>query len=97
MDPAFNWQPGRFAQWSPDGSRILFDVSVGEYGHPAVGLYGFDIGSYRLQQVVDPLESTSVASGSAESVGLDMHFDVSPTAPGSSTPRAVTLMGKTTR
>ena len=74
----FNWQPGRFAQWSPDGSRILFDVSVGEYGHPAVGLYGFDIGSYRLQQVVDPLESTSVASGSAESVGLDMHFDVSP-------------------
>ncbi len=74
----FNWQPGRFAQWSPDGSRILFDVSVGEYGHPAVGLYGFDIGSYRLQQVVDPLESTSVASGSAESVGLDMHFNVSP-------------------
>ena len=77
-DIEFNWQPGRFAQWSPDGSRILFDVSVGEYGHPAVGLYGFDIGSYRLQQVVDPLESTSVASGSAESVGLDMHFDVSP-------------------
>ena len=27
---------------------------------------------------MDPLESTSVASGSAESVGLDMHFDVSP-------------------
>ena len=74
----FNWQPGRFAQWSPDGSRIPFDVSVGEYGHPAVGLYGFDIGSYRLQQVVDPLESTSVDSVSGESVGLEMHFDVSP-------------------
>ena len=33
-----DWQLANHVRWSPDGSRILFDVSVGEYGNPPVGL-----------------------------------------------------------
>ena len=73
-----DWQHVRYVDWSPDGSQILFDASVGYEGYPPVGLYGLEVESYELKEIVNPLENTWEEYSDGYYSGPMMYFDVSP-------------------
>ena len=72
------WQQARYVRWSPDGSQILFDASVGFVGGPPVGLYGLEVESYELTEIVNPLENTWDEHSNGYYSGPMMYFDISP-------------------
>ncbi len=71
-------------KWSPDGSRILFNVNVEDYSKP-MDLYSVDADGLRVRKIIDGSLNTpdSAASGGTSSIketvnGPTMYFDISP-------------------
>ena len=62
----------------PDGSRILFDFSVGKIGAPPVGLYGVDADGHKVREVVNPVENSAFSDVLGMYTGSMMYFDISP-------------------
>lgn len=72
------WQLANHVRWSPDGSRILFDFSVGKSGTPPVGLYGVDADGHRVREIVNPIENSAFSDFLGMYTGSMMYFDISP-------------------
>ena len=73
-----DWQLANHVRWSPDGSRILFDFSIGKFGTPPVGLYGVDADGHRVREVIDPVENSAFSDVLGMYTGSMMYFDISP-------------------
>ena len=73
-----DWQLANHVRWSPDGSQILFDLSVGKIGTPPVGLYSVDADGHRVREVVDPIENSAFSDFFGRYTGSMMYFDISP-------------------
>ena len=73
-----DWQLANHVRWSPDGSRILFDFSVGKIGTPPVGLYGVDADGHQVREVIDPIENSAFSDFFGRYTGSMMYFDISP-------------------
>ena len=73
-----DWQLANHVRWSPDGSRILFDFSVGKSGTPPVGLYGVDADGHQVREVIDPIENSAFSGVLGMYTGSMMYFDISP-------------------
>ena len=73
-----DWQLANHVRWSPDGSRILFDLSVGKIGTPPVGLYGVDADGHKVREVVNPIENSAFSDVLGMYTGSMMYFDISP-------------------
>ena len=69
------WQFESFLKWSPDGSRILFDVRRG-YGWGGMALYAVDTDGTSLQEVAAPSYYEDPVWGSI-GPGPMIYFDVS--------------------
>ncbi len=77
-DAPASWQLANHVRWSPDGSQILFDFSVGKSGTPPVGLYGVDADGHRVREVVNPIENSAFSDVLGMYTGSMMYFDISP-------------------
>ena len=77
-DTPASWQLANHVRWSPDGSQILFDFSVGKSGTPPVGLYRVDTDGHRVREVVDPIENSAFSDVLGMYTGSMMYFDISP-------------------
>ena len=77
-DAPASWQLANHVRWSPDGSRILFDFSVGKIGAPPVGLYGVDADGHKVREVVNPVENSAFSDVLGMYTGSMMYFDISP-------------------
>ena len=73
-----DWQLANHVRWSPDGSRILFDFSVGKIGTPPVGLYSVDADGFQVREVIDPIENSAFSDVLGMYTGSMMYFDISP-------------------
>ena len=73
-----DWQLANHVRWSPDGSRILFDFSVGKIGTPPVGLYGLDADGHQVREFVNPVENSAFSDVLGMYTGSMMYFDISP-------------------
>ena len=73
-----NWQLAHHVRWSPDGSGILFDFSVGKSGTTPVGLYGVDADGHRVREIVNPIENSAFSDFFGRYTGSMMYFDISP-------------------
>ena len=72
-----NWQLAHHVRWSPDGSGILFDFSVGKSGTTPVGLYGVDADGHRVREIVNPIENSAFSDILGMYTGSMMYFDIS--------------------
>ncbi len=72
------WQVANHVRWSPDGSRILFDFSVGRSGAPPVGLYDVDADGHQVREIVNPIENSAFSDSLGMYTGSMMYFDISP-------------------
>ncbi len=72
------WQRAHYVRWSPDGSRILFDLAVGKRGTPPVGLFMVDVDGLQVREVVSPIENAAFSDILGTYTGSMMYFDISP-------------------
>ena len=67
-----------YVRWSPDGSRILFDLAVGKRGAPPVGLYMVDVDGNQVREVLSPIENAAFSDTLGTYTGSMIYFDISP-------------------
>lgn len=72
------WQRAHYVRWTPDGSRILFDLAVGKRGAPPVGLYMVDVDGNQVREVVGPIENAAFSDALGTYTGSMIYFDISP-------------------
>ena len=72
------WQRAHYVRWTPDGSRILFDLAVGKGGTPPVGLYMVDVDGLQVREIVSPIENAAFSDALGTYTGSMIYFDISP-------------------
>ena len=72
------WQRAHYVRWTPDGSRILFDLAVGKRGVPPVGLYMVDVDGLQVREVVSPIDNAAFSDTLGTYTGSMIYFDISP-------------------